>query len=62
MFFIFIIYSFFSLLPIEYFLYFTTCHFLNFVFAFELGESETRGFDLSVMDGVEAGLGLVELI
>lgn len=33
----------------------------DFVFAFELGESSGWGFDLSMMDGVEAGLGLLEL-
>lgn len=33
----------------------------DFDFALELGESEGRGFDLSMIDGVEAGLGLLEL-
>ena len=33
----------------------------DFVLAFELGESAARFLDLSMMDGVEAGLGLLEL-
>lgn len=32
-----------------------------FAFEFELGESTTLVFNLSMMDGVEVGLGLLEL-